>query len=401
MKFKDYLTEKHQLTHLEHLEDVVFLEGMKGAKESLDYIKKIVEDISKHDTDMVIQQKVDGAPSIIAGWSPEDGRFFVGTKSFFNKTPKINYTPEDVDANHGHSDGLSKKLKEGLKYLPKVIKKGEILQGDFMFSQDDLKSEKIDGLPVVTFTPNTITYAVPKDTPLYKKIKDAKIGVIFHTSYSGNTLDSLNGSFKISDSQLNPSKDVYYRTTNATIDNIGWLPGEEKRLKSNIKNLENDLRSFNQKQIDEISKNKKLSLIIRTYINEKVRAGKNKFDKNEIKGLIDYIGTRYQKDIDKLKSEKGKEKKIKEKQEFISELRNYASTLYHLFDWVYRVQDTKLYILRKLQQLNSPETPYIKTSDGYKVTDPEGFVLSSTSDSGVKMVNRSVFSALNFQASKF
>jgi hypothetical protein len=402
MNFKSYLNEKHQLTHLEHLEDLVFIEGIKGAKKSLEYLKNITADIASHDTQMVVQQKVDGAPSIIAGWSPEDNRFFVGTKSFFNKTPKINYSPEDVDKNHGHSDGLSKKLKEALKYLPKVVKKGQIHQGDFMFSADDLKSEKIDGIPVITFTPNTITYAVPKDTPLYKTISGAKIGVIWHTSYSGNTLDSLNGSFKISNSQINQTKEVYSRTTNTTLDEIGWNAGEEKVIENDIKNLENDLKGFDKKQVDEIVKNNKLSLIIRTYINQKVRDGVNRFNKNEIKGLIDYIKARYQKDIDKLKSEKGKNKKMFEMQEFIDNLRNYASTLYHLFDWSYRVQHIKIFIIDKLQELNSPETPYIRQGDGsYQITDPEGFVLSDTSDSGIKMVNRAVFSKNNFERSSF
>jgi hypothetical protein len=270
-----------------------------------------------------------------------------------------------------------------------------------MFSADDLKSEKIDGIPVITFTPNTITYAVPKDTPLYKTISGAKIGVIWHTSYSGNTLNSLNGSFKISDSQINQINEVYSRTTNTDLDEIGWNAGEEKIIENDIKNLENDLKGFNKKQVDEIVKNNKLSLIIRTYINQKVRDGVNRFNKNEIKGLIDYIKARYQKDIDKLKSEKGKNKKIQELQEFISHIRGFASTLYHLFQWSYRIQDIKLAITKKLEELESKETPYIKTSDGYQITSPEGFVLSDTADSGVKMVNRAVFSKNNFNNAKF
>jgi len=402
MSFKEYINEKHQLTHLEHIEDIVFIEGFKGAQETLTYLRNIINDISKHDTKMVVQQKVDGAPSLIAGWSPEDDRFFVGTKSFFNKTPKINYSSEDVDKNHGHSAGLSKKLKEALNYLPSVIKKGEIIQGDFMFSQEDLKSEKIDGISVLTFTPNTITYAVPKDSPLYKTIINAKIGVIWHTTYSGNTLDSLNGSFKISNSQIKQTKDVYSRTTNTTLDKIGWTKEQEKELLTSIKFLKSDLLSFDKQTINEIASNKKLSLIIRTYINQKVRSGDNKFNKNEIKGLIDFIYLKYQKEIDKLKTDKNKSKKEIEKINFIKDLRNHASTLYHLFDWVYRVQQIKLHIINKLQELNSPETPYIRQSDGsYQITSPEGFVLSDTHDSGVKMVNRAVFSKLNFNNSKF
>jgi hypothetical protein len=333
MKFKEYLqlVEKHQLTHLEHIEDLVFLEGVKGAEKTLKYLEYMIDDIKHHKGGLKVQVKVDGAPSIIAGWSPEDGRFFVGTKSFFNKTPKINYTPEDVDRNHGHAAGLANKLKLGLKYLPKVIKKGNIIQGDFMYDKNDLKEQTIDGVKVLTFTPNTITYAVEKGTPLYKRIKDSQIGVIWHTSYDGNTLESLNGSFRISNNQLNQTKDVYSRTTNAELDNIGWSDNEYKILKRDLQELNNTLRKFDSKQINEISNNKKLSLMIRTYINDKVKKDNHKFNKNEIGGLIDFIKSRYQKDIENLKTQKGKERKIKELEDFINHLRQYASTLYNLF----------------------------------------------------------------------
>jgi len=344
---------------------------------------------------------IHNSPSVIAGWSPEDGRFFVGTKSFFNKTPKINYTPEDVDRNHGHSPGLSQKLKLALQYLPKVIKKGNIVQGDFMYSAEDLKSDKIDGENMIIFAPNTLTYAVPKKSPLGKRILNSKIGVIFHTTYSGNTLDSLNGSFKISDNIFNKSSDVYIRTTNATLDSIGWTSEEEKRLRSDLNNLKNTLNSFNKKQINEIANDKKLSLIIRTYINNKVKNGLNKFDNNEIGKLIEFIQTKYQTDINKLKTDKGKQRKYQEMKNFIDNLRNYASTLYYLFKWVYNIQDIKIFIHDKLAQLDSPETPYIKIGNSYQIVDPEGFVISDSPESGVKIVNRSVFSKLNFNMSNF
>jgi hypothetical protein len=270
-----------------------------------------------------------------------------------------------------------------------------------MFSSDDVKSEKIDGVKVYTFTPNTITYAVPVDTDLGKKVKDAKIGIVWHTSYSGSTLDSLNGSFSISGSQYKNTKDVYTRNTNVTLDTIAWSPDQEKYLRKSISNLENDLRSLKGK-IEPISGDKKLSSIIKTYINQKVRDGNNKFNKNEIKGLIDYIYLKYDKAKEKLKSEKGKMKKETEKKDFVSNLRDHASTLYHLFDFSYNIQGIKTEIIRKLMELNSSETPYIQQSDGsYAITEPEGFVLSDSPESGTKFVNRDVFSKNNFSISRF
>jgi hypothetical protein len=400
MTFKEYLSEAHKLTHLEHVEDLIFIEGYQGGVKAIKYLKSIIHDIKNHGTNLKTQQKFDGAPSLIAGWSPEDGRFFVATKSFFNKTPKINFTVEDIDRNH--SGGLADRLKVALKYLPNAIKKGEILQGDFMYIKDDFKTEKINGVSVLTFTPNTITYAVPKDTPLYNTIKKSKMGIAWHTSYSGNSLDSLNGAFKISDSQFKNTPDVYQRTTNVSTDKITWTSEEYKELTKNVKNLESSLKALDKKKINAIASNTKLSNILKVYINQKVRNGMNSFDKNEIKGLMDYVSEKYSKDIDKLKSSKGKERKVKEKQDFISNIREQASTLYHLFQFSYSVQEIKNIIVNKLQEIESSETPYIRQPDGsYKITDPEGFVLSDSPESGVKFVNRSIFSKNNFNMSKF
>jgi len=400
MNFKQYLYERHTLTHLEHVEDLVFIEGYKGAEKTLKYLSDIVKDVSNHKSNMVIQQKVDGAPSIIAGWSPEDGRFFVATKSFFNKTQKINFTKENIASNHGTGE-LANKLNDALDYLPAAIKKNEIVQGDFMYSKNDLKQEKIDGVKVITFTPNTITYAVPSDTPLYKTIIDSEIGIIWHTTYTGSTLDSLSGSFKISNNQFKNTKKVYTRTTNSTVSDIGWDKETEKNLNKEIKILEQTLKTIDKKQINEIASDNKISSIVKTFINSKVKNNNNKFDKNEIKNLIDFIDQKYKKEIDKLKSEKGKTNKTNQKNDFINNVRLYASTLYHLFEWTYNVQKIKLEIIRKLEELNSPETPYIRTSDGYQITSPEGFVLSNSDESGVKFVNRAVFSRQNFLNSKF
>jgi hypothetical protein len=400
MTFKQYLAEAHKLTHLNHLEDLIFIEGYQGGVKAIKYLKNVIEDIKNHGTGLKAQQKFDGAPSLIAGWSPEDGRFFVASKSFFNKTPKINFSVEDIDRNH--SGGLADRLKVALKYLPQAVKKGEILQGDFMFIQDDLKYENINGVSVLTFTPNTITYAVPKDTPLYKTIKKAKMGMAWHTSYTGNTLDSLNGAFKISDSQFKNTKEVYQRTTNITTDKITWTNSEYTELTKNVNNLEKSLKALDKKKVNEISSNTKLSNILMVYINQKVRNGMNKFSNNEIKGLMDYVSEKYGKDIDKLKSTKGKNKKAKEKQDFITDIRAQASTLYNLFQFSYSVQEIKNIVVDKLQEIESSETPYIKQPDGsYKITDPEGFVLSDSPESGVKFVNRSIFSKNNFNMSKF
>ena len=98
-----------------------------------------------------------GTVLIICGVNPENGKFFVGTKSVFNVNAKINYTTGDIRRNH--SGELANKLSIALRELAKLNISG-ILQGDFLFSKSDLKNESIDGENMITFTPNTITYAV-------------------------------------------------------------------------------------------------------------------------------------------------------------------------------------------------------------------------------------------------
>ena len=182
-KFSTYLTEV-KLKHLEHLEDALFNDGYAGGLEALRMLDEIVKSLQGNATKGInIQSKVDGSPSIIAGTNPENGKFFVATKALFGKTPKINYTDADVDKNHGHAKDLAKKMKLALKHFPE-LNIPTIWQGDFMYDSSQLKKETIDGEKMVTFTPNTITYAVPLDQPLAKQIMASKVGVIWHTSYN-------------------------------------------------------------------------------------------------------------------------------------------------------------------------------------------------------------------------
>ena len=394
------ITEGVKIKHLDHIEDLVFLYGLEGAEDTIKLMDAIYHDVQGHKT-LLVQQKVDGAPSVIAGINPENGKFFVATKSLFNKVPKINYTDADIEANHGHAPGLVTKLKIALKYFPKTIKKG-ILQGDMMFEADDVKSTTIDGVKGLIFTPNTISFFIPDYSKLFHIISTAKVGVIWHTVYSGNTIDSLSASFNISDDYINRTKDVYVRTPMIQIDQAGWTDDEDKRMKEALKSMKNSYSKMNKNYISEIHNNEDLKKLILTYMNVKVRNGE-KMKKNEIAGLWDYIKGRYQVQIDKLKTDKSKAKKTAERDIVLDGLNKNAGTLYHLFSWVYFVQGIKGVVIDKMNQLNFPESPYMRQADGsFQVADPEGFVVSDSSkDRNVKFVNRAVFSLNNFNNMKF
>ena len=217
MKFMEYLKESKEgkNVHLEHLEDNVLNGGVSGARESIEFLRSLRNMLAGHTGSKVnVTTKWDGAPAIFVGTNPENGKFFVGTKSVFAKNAKLNYTDDDIDENHP-SEGLNQKLKLALAFLPKLGIKG-VLQGDMMFSKGDIKHEKIDGEDYIIFQPNTIVYAVPTKSRLAQTMLAAQVGVVFHTSYSGKTLETMKASYNIDIGHLKPTKDVWFRDASFT-----------------------------------------------------------------------------------------------------------------------------------------------------------------------------------------
>ena len=100
-------------THLEHLEDDILNDGTKGGKNAITFLRELGDMLSEKPSSMMITTKWDGAPAIICGIDPETEQFFVGTKSVFNKNPKVNYTTSDISRNH--SGELATKLSIALK----------------------------------------------------------------------------------------------------------------------------------------------------------------------------------------------------------------------------------------------------------------------------------------------
>ena len=222
LRFKQYLAEAKEgkNLHLEHLEDEVLNNGINGTRGAINFLQSLRDMLAGSSKKSVnVSVKWDGAPAVFAGTNPENGKFFVGTKGVFNKNPKVNYTNTDIDANHS-SAGLNAKLKVALKYLPK-LGITDVLQGDMLFTQDDLSTETIDGKPHITFTPNTITYAVPKESA--SKIEKSKMGIVWHTTYSGDTLQDMRATFSASIKGLTKTNDVWftdaeYKDTSGTIN---------------------------------------------------------------------------------------------------------------------------------------------------------------------------------------
>ena len=297
-------------THLTHAADLSF-EGYSRTQEAIRFIESLVDMLrGSSDSKLNLTRKWDGAPAIICGTNPENGKFFVGTKSVFNKTPKINYTNADIDANHG--GGLADKLKVALAHLSKLKIKG-VIQGDFLFDSSDLSTKKIGGEKYLTFTPNTITYAIGSGN-LQDKIKKAKMGIVFHTKYTGDDLNNMKVSFDVNESDFGKSPSVWAIDAGYK-DLSGKASFTEKEYNTVTNLIKKAKSSANQakKGSNMISKNPTVSAMINVYTNAKVRQGKYTFSSAEFMRFAD---EKLQKDVDKLKSEKGKERKTQVKKQF-------------------------------------------------------------------------------------
>ena len=400
LTFKELLNEDTN-THMEHLEDEIINNGVKGATTAIEFLASLKAMLSGGKSKTNITVKWDGAPAVFAGVNPENGEFFVATKSLFNKTPKINYTVADIDANHG-SGGPSDKLKVALKYLPDLGMEG-IYQGDIMFSKGDLKKTTIDGNSYLTFGPNTITYAVPEDSDLASQMRRSHMGVVWHTKYTGNTIDSLSASFGVDSNIFTKTKnvwfdDAYVNTANAAM----FTPSETKTLKNKINQIKGSVKQAG-KFLNELSKDKTkwgLAPLMKVFFNTKIRAGANIADtKKLVNEFEQYYMDRMSKEIDSKKSDKGKQKYKDIEKEQKKILRKYKKELYFTMATYLGILTAKNMIVRKLETIEGIGT-FLKTDTGYKVTAPEGFVAIDSSGGAVKLVDRLEFSHANFTIAK-
>lgn len=348
-----------------------------------------------------VTTKWDGAPAIIAGINPENGKFFVGTKGVFSKQGKLNYTPEDIKTNHP-GEGLSQKLLIALQYLPELGIKG-VIQGDMMYTSADLKVSTIDGESLLTFQPNTIVYAVPVGSTLAKQIKESKMGIVWHTSYHGKTMADMQASFDVNIGSLRHSKNVWYRDA-SFVDATGSVSlskVEQDKLQGELVKAEALLRSINRGTINQLSGNEMYRVEFMAWNNSKVREGQMITDTSKhLKDFLIMVEKKWNKNILEAKRDDTRIKRTKEKAIVMNFYRKNISELKKILDFQNILVDAKNSIIRKLQQVKDIGT-FIKTADGFKVTAPEGFVaVNLEKGHAVKLIDRLEFSTLNFNVSK-
>ena len=398
-KLKDYITESKNV-HMEHLEDLVFNEGVKGTRKAINFLQDLRDMLAGHSkTKMTATVKWDGAPAIFAGVDPRDGKFFVAKKGVFNKDPKVYKTNAEIMADT--SGDLANKLKIALQEFSKLgITKG-VYQGDLMFTKPDVKVERIDGQKYITFHPNTIVYAVPTQTELANKILKAKIGVVWHTAYSGPNFESMRASFgqditkKFKQIPSVWMDDATYKDYSGVAT---FTQAETAKLTAILSEAGKLFKKIDANVINSISNNDELLMLIKTYNNAKVRIGEKITNPvQHVVGLYHWIQQKYQKEMNTRKTDKGKQQwkdKINNMNKFFAG--HSRDAIADVFRLTNLLVDAKHMIINKMNEAGHINT-FLKTNNGFKVTGVEGFVaVDKLSGGAVKLVNRMEFSKANF-----
>ena len=374
-------------THLTHLEELILTKGEAGYGTARGFITDLLSHLQgKSKRKVNTSVKWDGAPAIFAGKHPDTGKFFVGTKSIFNREPKINYSDNDIEMNHGHAPGLADKLKKALKYLPKLGIKG-ILQGDFMFDTSMIGKETIDGVPHYTFKPNTIKYAVETDSKLGQEIANSVFGIVFHTGYTD--LDSppqyginVKGLKKVPGVWVD---DAVFTDTTGTVT---LTKDEAKQVKDLVKTADSIKVKYKDLPLD----------LMNIYVNSEIQQGKFLEDAEmSFNGFVDWFKSRMTKEIEKRKSKAGKLKVEESFKKKLAEVEQSKNNIVNIFKISRLLSQAKQIFVNKYNNATYNTKHFLDNEDGtLKVTAPEGYVAVSKAGGAVKLVDRLEFSRANF-----
>ena len=409
LRFTEVITESKagKNLHLEHIEDEIINHGVDGGRAAINFQRSLRDMLAggaRASVNMTV--KWDGAPAIFAGIDPSDGKFFVAKKSVFNINPKLYKTNAEIDADL--SGALNSKFKIALAEFPKLGIKN-VLQGDLMYT-DDIEEKTIEGTKYLTFQPNTIVYAVPVDSELGRIMKKSKIGVVWHTTYEGKELQDMKAKFGADPSKLRKTSSVWL--DDATYKDVsGRATFNEKETDKITKVLSEVGKTFQRinapmlrnflKLQDSLTGNL-IGASLKTFNNTKVREGQPITNpKKHAQEYVKYVEQHFQKQMDKVKTPAAKDKYKKQQQEYVREFRKHTNNLSFMILFQNLMIDAKMQIVRKLNSVKGLTDTFIRTSNGYKVTNPEGYVaIDRIKGNAVKLVDRMEFSFNNFTALK-
>ena len=391
-----------QLKHLEHIEDEMLNYGVEGCYAAVSAMKEMLRMLGKKPSSGYMQTKWDGAPAVICGVHPYTGRFFVGTKSVFNKeNPKICFFDDDIDTFY---DGdLAVKLKASLKYFKELGISG-VVQGDLMFTAKDKKYETVEGEDLVTFTPNTITYGSPVDSDMGKAISRAEIGVVFHTHYTGDDLATM--AAKAGADVSSNIQECVVINNDTQMSDVSVESHKLKTFESNVTIIAQMCRKSG-KFLDHLVENmgtkgdKKyhVASYLKQFFNAEIKESRTINDPSRaLKALGQFYHEKMNKEVSKMKSVQKQAERRKQLYDGLKYLEDNETEFHAMFNLYRKIQENKQIVIDALDKLESFKT-FVRTEQGYRVTSPEGYVLHHNGDM-IKLVNRIEFSYINFTLAK-
>ena len=383
----------------EHLEDLIFNKGYAGAEEALNYIESLRHMLAEGTgTTTKLTVKWDGSPAIICGIDPEDSKFFVGTKAVFSKgEPKRGKTAKQIQEWYGDQPELAEILINALKYLSK-LNIGGVVQGDLLFTPGKVNRVEVNGEECYVFTPNTITYAVPVNSLLGERIANAKLGIIFHTTYTGgDNIDTMTAQFGVNISGYTQTRDVWFDdATYKDYTGVASLtPSENAKIEKYLSATVKTMQKIGPQRFDIVLQDREFNRMIKPFINKQIRAGSHAAEPTVfLQQFIKHYNDEMMKDVEDPSSRVAQNRlaKIQAKEQWIADNSN---NLVGILATYKRVIELKTMLLNKLSQVEGIGT-FQKTNDGYRVTSPEGFVAIGHNGGAVKLVDRLTFSRTNF-----
>jgi hypothetical protein len=373
------ITSEDKLKHLEHVEDHHINAGDHGFAHAFHTLHDVHKSLKGEKTKTTVTTKYDGSPAIVFGHHPQTKKFFVATKSAFNKTPKINYTHEDIERNHGHAPGLVNKLKSALDHLHKVTPKGHVYQGDLMYDHADLKKHPSH----VSFTPNTIEYTAHKGSEHFKHAQKAKVGVVVHTEYKGDSVENMKAHHAPDTSKFGSHPDVHLIHPHADLSKAHYPEPAQQQFEKHLQTAVHHSTEMDHKGLTGHVEH------LKTYINHTVRTG----TKPSFSGYSQHLQDRAAKDVDSVKTEASKNRKKVEHSLLLASAHKNKEHIEHSLKVHHHLQQAKNVLVHAL----STHSEFEHKIRG-KATKPEGFVAIRDGRPS-KLVDRSEFSAANFDRS--
>lgn len=394
--FSQYLTEavnEDKLTHLQHVNRLHITGGHEGVARAVNSLENTAgmllgNQVPGH----TLKTKVDGAPSVVVGYHPKTGQPMVGTKAMFNKEPKINFSHEDIEANHGHSRGLADKLHDLLDHAPKILPDrkslggrfpDQVWQGDFVHSGKkdlDTSSEHIKAQP------NTVEYAWDKKSGEGKKALASKIGLAMHTHYKGNDLSNMVATPDVKDADFKQHPDVHLMGTDFKANPDHFTPEDQREFHAHKDMARKTYASMKPEALDVVGQH---AVPVETYLNSIIRNNakrdpKTKPEEASVESYLQHLTGAAQRDMDKVKTQAAKDKRAAALNDTLQYVHHNREHFQKAMDLDKHLANAKNVLVRTMDKGKN-----VGTSIGGIATGHEGYVHTDDQGNMQKLVDQS------------